>query len=63
VCSEFVISWRSRPGHQFIAARSGGSEFGWREEHDCDKTLYWRVRHGAQRHTNTGIVILSMPGL
>jgi hypothetical protein len=26
-CLEFEISWRSRPGHQFIVARSGGSEF------------------------------------
>jgi hypothetical protein len=28
-----------------------------------DKTLHWRARRGARRPTNTGRVILSMPGL
>ena len=32
-------------------------------ERGYDKTLYWRVRRGAQRHTNVGIVILSVPRL
>jgi hypothetical protein len=42
-CVGFVITWRNRPGHQFIGSLSGGQGFGRRRAAAEETESYWRA--------------------